>query len=165
MSFLQKIFKYEYLRKEHLLGFDKYKYSCVDNSPLSKYVMHPFWNTIVKLYPMWLAPNVLTFVGFLCLIVNFLFFSIYDYSFYGYCFNRDDCLPSNAANLTQRQIYFQTHLKDSKTVPSDVCSCIPRWLWLLLAVCQFLSHHLGKFSQNNSLFIPLITHKKSHDTI
>lgn len=113
----------------------------MDNSPLSKYVMHPFWNAIVNLYPKWLAPNLLTFTGFLCLIVNFVFFSIYDYSFYGYCFDRDDCRPENALNLTSRQENFQLNL--NKYVPENVCSCIPRWLWLVLTICQFLSHHLG----------------------
>ena len=57
-----------YLKPEHLAGFDQYKvnddsgltlndfineilnlqYSAIDTSPLSKYVMHPFWNACVK---------------------------------------------------------------------------------------------------------------------
>jgi ethanolaminephosphotransferase len=121
--------------------------------------MHPFWNAIVNFYPKWLAPNILTFVGFLCLIVEFILFSIYDYSFYGYCFNRDDCLSESAANLTARQLYFQEHLGEFKNVPSNVCSCIPRWLWLVLAICQFLSHHLdgtdGKQARRTGSSTPL----------
>jgi ethanolaminephosphotransferase len=160
---LSKIFSYEYLRKEHLQGFDKYKYSCIDSSPLSNYVMHPFWNIIVKIYPMWLAPNLITFVGFLCLILQFLLFTLYDYSLYGYCFNRDNCLPSNSFNLTERAAYFQLHLNDEfknrQAPPSDVCSCIPRWLWLVLSVCQFLSHHLdgtdGKQARRTGSSTPL----------
>ena len=106
--------------------------------------MHPFWNAIVKIYPKWLAPNILTFTGFLCLIVNFVFFSIYDYSFYGYCMNREDCSAANELNLSMRASLFQDNIKIVNTVPGDVCSCIPRWLWLLISICQFLSHHLGK---------------------
>lgn len=29
-------------------GVRKHKYSCVDTSPLSNYVLHPFWNYIVQ---------------------------------------------------------------------------------------------------------------------
>uniref|UniRef100_A0A8C6G1Z6 Uncharacterized protein n=1 Tax=Moschus moschiferus TaxID=68415 RepID=A0A8C6G1Z6_MOSMO len=42
---------YEYVSPEQLAGFDKYKYSAVDTNPLSLYVMHPFWNTVVKVFP------------------------------------------------------------------------------------------------------------------
>lgn len=109
--------------------------------------MHPFWNFIVELYPRWLAPNLLTFVGFLCLIVNFLLFSIYDYSFYGYCANQEDCV--NMQNLTKNQLYFQNNMNSFETIPSYICSCIPQWLWMVLSICQFLSHHLG----NNKIIL------------
>uniref|UniRef100_A0A8C0J8X5 Uncharacterized protein n=1 Tax=Chelonoidis abingdonii TaxID=106734 RepID=A0A8C0J8X5_CHEAB len=46
--FLAAMAGYEYVTPEQLAGFDKYKYSAVDSNPLSLYVMHPFWNTIVK---------------------------------------------------------------------------------------------------------------------
>uniref|UniRef100_A0A674G809 Selenoprotein I n=1 Tax=Taeniopygia guttata TaxID=59729 RepID=A0A674G809_TAEGU len=39
----------EYVSPEQLAGFSKYKYSAVDSNPLSLYVMHPFWNAVVKL--------------------------------------------------------------------------------------------------------------------
>lgn len=131
----------------------------MDNSPLSKYVMHPFWNAIVNLYPRWLAPNVLTFTGFLCLIMNFILFSIYDYSFFGYCFDRNDCLAENSANLTARQDYYNENLSSFGKVPLHVCSCIPAWLWFVASICQFLSHHLdgtdGKQARRTQSSSPL----------
>lgn len=124
--------------------------------------MHPFWDAIVKLYPKWLAPNVLTFTGFMCLIVQFILFSIYDYSLYGYCFNRDDCLEENSLNLTLRHNEFKSNiLKDPANVvlPANLCSCIPRWLWFILAISQFLSHHLdgtdGKQARRTGSSSPL----------
>lgn len=72
---------YDYVTKEQLAGFDKYKYSAVDTNPLSVYVMHPFWNTVVKIMPRWLAPNLITFTGFMFLVLNFLILSYYDYDF------------------------------------------------------------------------------------
>uniref|UniRef100_A0AAY4CG94 Ethanolaminephosphotransferase 1 n=1 Tax=Denticeps clupeoides TaxID=299321 RepID=A0AAY4CG94_9TELE len=73
---------YEYVTPEQLSGFDKYKYSAVDTNPLSIYVMHPFWNSVVKVLPTWLAPNLITFTGFMFLVLNFLILSFYDFDFY-----------------------------------------------------------------------------------
>ncbi|ESN95058.1 hypothetical protein HELRODRAFT_115001 [Helobdella robusta] len=73
--------EFKYLSKNVLLGFDNYKYSSVDTSPVSIYIMHPFWNWLVKFYPMWLAPNVLTFSGFMLLVITLLLFTIFDYNY------------------------------------------------------------------------------------
>lgn len=72
---------YEYVTQDQLAGFDKYKYSAVDTNPLSVYVMHPFWNFVVKFLPTWLAPNLITFTGFMLLVLNFLMLSFYDFDF------------------------------------------------------------------------------------
>ena len=59
---------YPFLSKEVLDGFKyKYKYSSQDTSPFSNWVMHPFWNRLVLIFPAWVAPNVMTFSGFLAL--------------------------------------------------------------------------------------------------
>lgn len=160
MGLLKKIFSVEYLRKDQLAGLDRYKYSCVDTSPLSIYVMQPFWSAVVNLYPIWLAPNLITFTGFSFLLLQSLLFSIYDYSFYGYCFDRANCLDENAANLSANWADFQQNIKAyDDTVPDNVCSCVPRWLFALIAVCQFLSHHLdgtdGKQARRTGSSSPL----------
>nr|XP_033792604.1 ethanolaminephosphotransferase 1 isoform X2 [Geotrypetes seraphini] len=71
-----------YVTPEQLAGFDKYKYSAVDTNPFSLYLMHPFWNAIVKIFPRWLAPNLITFCGFLLLVFNFFLVAFYDPDFY-----------------------------------------------------------------------------------
>nr|XP_014340992.1 PREDICTED: ethanolaminephosphotransferase 1 [Latimeria chalumnae] len=73
---------YEYVMQEQLAGFDKYKYSAVDSNPLSVYVMHPFWNCVVKILPTWLAPNLITFCGFMLLVLNFFLLAYFDFDFY-----------------------------------------------------------------------------------
>lgn len=73
---------YEYVTAEQLAGFDKYKYSAVDTNPLSLYVMHPFWNSVVKILPTWLAPNLITFFGFMLLVFNFVLLTFFDFHFY-----------------------------------------------------------------------------------
>jgi len=69
---------FAYITPEQLEGFDGYKYSSKDTSPLSNYVMHPFWNATVKLFPRWIAPNLLTLTGFLFLVSQTLLFSHHD---------------------------------------------------------------------------------------
>lgn len=58
-----------------------YKYSCIDTSPFSHYIMHPFWSFVVEFYPRWLAPNLITFIGFLLTVLYFLILSFYDPDF------------------------------------------------------------------------------------
>nr|XP_002125974.2 ethanolaminephosphotransferase 1 [Ciona intestinalis] len=71
-----------YITEQELSGFDTYKYSCKDTSPLSNYVMHPFWNEAVKLFPRWLAPNVMTFGGFVLLILQYILLWYFDPTYY-----------------------------------------------------------------------------------
>ncbi|KAF7272694.1 ethanolaminephosphotransferase 1-like [Rhynchophorus ferrugineus] len=71
----------EYLNREHLDGFDHYKYNCKDTGLLSIYVMHPFWNWVVEYCPRNIAPNLLTFSGFLCTCLMYLMFALMDYNF------------------------------------------------------------------------------------
>jgi len=175
MGFLANLFSYEYISEKHLKGLDSYKYSCVDTSPLSKHVMQPLWNTLVNALPRWLAPNVLTFTGFMFLILEFALFTVYDYSFFGWCEDRDLCTtPDGLANLSSSQSHFYDNLsaytiRKSETselaaqkvvvVPASVCSCVPRILWLILAICQLLSHHLdgmdGKQARRTGSSSPL----------
>ncbi|OQR68028.1 ethanolaminephosphotransferase 1-like [Tropilaelaps mercedesae] len=58
------------------------KYSAIDTSPLSNYVMHPFWNQCVKLVPRSIAPNCLTFGGFMLNVVSLVLLSWYDFDFF-----------------------------------------------------------------------------------
>lgn len=118
------------------------QYSSIDSSPIGKYITHPFWNFVVKVCtikillpvsscnainllfssstfcyqfcPTWIAPNVLTFSGFLLTVVNFVMFAYYD-----------PCFDASSANQ-----------------PDD--PPIPRWVFLAAAINLFLAHTLGK---------------------
>ncbi|BFZ16875.1 hypothetical protein BsWGS_19914 [Bradybaena similaris] len=118
-----------YLSKEVLSGFDNYKYSAVDTSPVSKYICHPFWNRCVTLVPIWLAPNILTLSGFLFLLLNFAVMTYYDPHFYAACRNHPEHPP------------------------------IPNWVWLMGAINNFLAHTLdgidGKQARRTKSSSPL----------
>ncbi|TVY30325.1 putative CDP-alcohol phosphatidyltransferase class-I family protein [Lachnellula hyalina] len=62
-----------YVRQDKLPGLKQYKYSGVDHSLLSRYVLKPFYtNFVIKCFPMWMAPNLITLTGFSFVIVNVL---------------------------------------------------------------------------------------------
>ncbi|XP_059055854.1 ethanolaminephosphotransferase 1-like [Achroia grisella] len=117
------MFNYKYLTREQLEGFNNYKYMAIDTSPLSVYVMHPFWNKVVELVPRWVAPNVLTFAGFLLTVLDFLLLSYYDYDYYA--------ASAPYHNETVSELPLNGHVEN-----------IPQSLWFVLAVFLFLAYTL-----------------------
>ncbi|XP_034618780.1 ethanolaminephosphotransferase 1-like isoform X2 [Trachemys scripta elegans] len=71
----------QYVTAHQRAGFRRYQYSAVDTNPLSVYVMQPLWNRIVKIVPLWIAPNLLTFSGFLMILINYFLLSFYDWDY------------------------------------------------------------------------------------
>lgn len=60
----------EELSDEALMPLKSYKYSSVDKSFISNYILRHYWNAFVELLPMWLAPNMVTLLGFFFIIGN-----------------------------------------------------------------------------------------------
>ncbi|KAJ8120812.1 hypothetical protein O1611_g10268 [Lasiodiplodia mahajangana] len=60
----------ECVSDEALIHLRSYKYSAVDKSPVSNYILRPYWNAFVELLPLWLAPNMVTLLGFCFILVN-----------------------------------------------------------------------------------------------
>ncbi|KAJ9155537.1 CDP-alcohol phosphatidyltransferase [Pleurostoma richardsiae] len=62
-----------YLRASQLPGLKEYKYSAVDRSLTSKYILKPFYtNVVIKMFPKSMAPNAITLTGFSFVVINFL---------------------------------------------------------------------------------------------
>ncbi|KAI0384990.1 Choline/ethanolaminephosphotransferase [Hypomontagnella monticulosa] len=60
-----------YVRQEFLPNLKAYKYSGVDHSLTSKYILKPFYtNFVIKCFPMWMAPNLITLTGFMFVVAN-----------------------------------------------------------------------------------------------
>ncbi|KAI1342842.1 CDP-alcohol phosphatidyltransferase [Xylariaceae sp. FL0016] len=60
----------ECISEDALIHLKSYKYSAVDKSPVSHYILRPYWNAFVELMPLWLAPNMVTLLGFCCVLAN-----------------------------------------------------------------------------------------------
>lgn len=59
-----------YLDIRHLRQLDGYSYRSVDKSPISNHVMRHWWTWSSHFMPIWLAPNLITTLGFLVVLVN-----------------------------------------------------------------------------------------------
>src|SRR3989338_5569538 len=62
--------KFKYIDKKGEEHLRTYAYHGNDLSILSK-VMRPFWEVSVRLLPLWIAPNLVTFLGFLFIIAMY----------------------------------------------------------------------------------------------
>ncbi|KAH0289502.1 sn-1,2-diacylglycerol cholinephosphotransferas-like protein [Aureobasidium namibiae CBS 147.97] len=62
-----------YIRQDRLPKLKEYKYSGVDHSLLSRYVLKPFYtHVVINCFPMSMAPNLITLSGFSFVIMNLL---------------------------------------------------------------------------------------------
>lgn len=62
-----------YVRHHYLPNLKKYQYSSVDRSLVSKYILKPFYtHVVINMFPMGMAPNMITLSGFMFVIANFL---------------------------------------------------------------------------------------------
>ncbi|KAK8201967.1 Phosphotransferase [Zalaria obscura] len=62
-----------YIRQDRLPKLKEYKYSGVDHSLVSRYVLKPFYtNVVINCFPMSMAPNLITLSGFSFVLLNIL---------------------------------------------------------------------------------------------
>ncbi|KAL2707368.1 Cholinephosphotransferase 1 [Kluyveromyces marxianus] len=61
-----------FIPHENLVKLKEYKYQSEDRSIISKHILKPFWSQFVKIFPLWMAPNVVTLSGFGFIIINVL---------------------------------------------------------------------------------------------
>ncbi|KAK3983915.1 putative choline/ethanolaminephosphotransferase [Cladorrhinum sp. PSN332] len=67
----------ECVSEDALIHLKSYKYSSVDKSPISNYVLKHWWNAFVEVLPLWVAPNMVTLLGFFCILINVALLVIY----------------------------------------------------------------------------------------
>ena len=65
-----------YVSNEYFDNLRNYKYRSTDSSISYKYIISPLCNHLVKLFPKWVAPNVITISGF---VLNLLYFLVTSY--------------------------------------------------------------------------------------
>ncbi|KAF7723078.1 hypothetical protein EC973_002362 [Apophysomyces ossiformis] len=59
-----------YIPTESLPNLHRYKYGGIDKSLVSRHILTPYWNALVKIFPLWVAPNMITLLGLICILFN-----------------------------------------------------------------------------------------------
>ncbi|KAI7901262.1 CDP-alcohol phosphatidyltransferase-domain-containing protein [Cokeromyces recurvatus] len=68
---------YEYITEKRLENLRFYKYASIDKSYLSKYVLRHYWDFAITLFPKWIAPNLITLIGLLFMVINVIIICIW----------------------------------------------------------------------------------------
>ncbi|CAO3700658.1 unnamed protein product [Rhizopus microsporus] len=61
-----------YIPENSIEGLRRYRYSGIDKSLVSRYVLSRYWNNLIKLFPLWMAPNMITLLGLMTIMINVL---------------------------------------------------------------------------------------------
>ncbi|KAG2353958.1 hypothetical protein BDR07DRAFT_1431272 [Suillus spraguei] len=72
------IFSMGYLSLPALKNLKKYSYQGVDESLVSRYLLTPYWNWFIKLFPLTIAPNTITLLGLCIVAFNVITLLYYD---------------------------------------------------------------------------------------
>ncbi|KAG1726148.1 CDP-alcohol phosphatidyltransferase-domain-containing protein [Suillus lakei] len=67
-----------YLSQSALKNLKKYSYKGVDESLVSHYLLTPYWNWFIKLFPLTIAPNTITLLGLCIVVFNVVTLLYYD---------------------------------------------------------------------------------------
>lgn len=69
---------YDATSEPALKPLKSYRYSGVDRSFISRYILTPYWNACVKQFPIWMAPNLITFIGFILMLSTLVVLVVHD---------------------------------------------------------------------------------------
>ena len=69
----------KYLSDKSLVGLKNYKYQSGEYGFMD-YKMTPFWNACVEFLPIWMAPNLVTLIGFTVMVGSNMMYLPYDLS-------------------------------------------------------------------------------------
>jgi ethanolaminephosphotransferase len=69
--------RHECVSEDALQHLKTYKYSSVDKSFISRYILKHYWNGFVELLPLWIAPNLVTLLGFFFILGNVVLLELY----------------------------------------------------------------------------------------
>lgn len=72
--------KANFITSEGLLELKNYKYKPGKYTKIDN-LLNPYWEWVVSLVPMWVAPNVITFVGWILVILSYVNILRFDYTF------------------------------------------------------------------------------------
>lgn len=67
-----------FIPQSAIVHLDEYRYQSEDRSLTTKYILKPFWLKFERIFPIWMAPNMVTLLGLLFIIVSDLLVFYFD---------------------------------------------------------------------------------------
>lgn len=163
---------FDYIPPSRRQNLHLYKYSGTDKSLVSKYILGPYWNWLVTLFPLTIAPNTITLSGLALVAINFATLAYIDPAL--------ECatqlkLDPTAHSLALANAFPQDALPIRSLFPNfaipapvqkldfapsaNSASCIPAWIFYTWAVCLFAYQSLdsidGKQARRTGMAGPL----------
>ncbi|KAI8070516.1 CDP-alcohol phosphatidyltransferase-domain-containing protein [Gongronella butleri] len=74
---MPSLFTSDFLSQDQLDNLKLYKYAAVDRSFTTKYILRHYWSACIELFPMSIAPNMITLIGLFFMIINVFLATIY----------------------------------------------------------------------------------------
>ncbi|EPQ31580.1 uncharacterized protein PFL1_00913 [Pseudozyma flocculosa PF-1] len=163
---------FDYIPAARRQNLHLYKYSGTDKSLVSKYVLGPWWNWLVTLFPLSVAPNTITLSGLALVAINFGTLAYIDPALQ--CATQLK-LDSTAHTLALREAYPHDalpvrNLFSNFAIPQPVqkvdfapsshsATCLPPWIFYTWAICLFAYQSLdsidGKQARRTGMAGPL----------
>ncbi|KAJ9477679.1 Choline/ethanolaminephosphotransferase 1 [Pseudozyma hubeiensis] len=166
---------FDYIPKSRVKNLHLYKYSGTDKSLVSKYILGPYWNWLVTLFPTSVAPNTITLSGLLLVFVNFATLAYVDPGLEcatqlkldntAHTLALNSAFPSDAKLLPVNPLFSNFGIPGSAAkvdfAPrADTASrCLPAWVFYTWALCLFAYQSLdaidGKQARRTGMAGPL----------
>lgn len=165
----------DYIPRSRVNNLHLYKYSGTDKSLVSKYILGPYWNWLVELFPKSVAPNTITLSGLLLVFVNFATLAYVDpglecatqLKLDGAAHTRalHAAFPSDAKLLPVAPLFANFGIPaaaakvDFAPTAHAAGRCLPPWVFYTWALCLFAYQSLdsidGKQARRTGMAGPL----------
>lgn len=166
---------FDYIPSSRVGNLHLYKYSGTDKSLVSKYILGPYWNWLVTLFPTSVAPNTITLSGLLLVFVNFANLAYVDPGLEcatqlkldptAHKLALNSAFPSDASLLPVAPIFTNFGIPGSAAKvdfaprTDTVGRCLPPWIFYTWAICLFAYQSLdsidGKQARRTGMAGPL----------
>lgn len=165
----------DYIPPSRVKNLHLYKYSGTDKSLVSKYVLGPYWNWLVTLFPTSVAPNTITLSGLLLVLVNFATLAYVDPGLEcatqlkldptAHALALNSAFPSDAQLLAVKPLFPNFGIPgavakiDFAPRADSASRCLPAWVFYTWALCLFAYQSLdaidGKQARRTGMAGPL----------
>lgn len=147
---------YHYIGTAHRDAILGYRYSSTDQSLLSRYVLGPYWNWLVTLFPTTIAPNTITLLGLVLVLSNVISLLWLDPTL-------EHATASRRMLFEQRNdlpvVPLLYRYGNPSTGPAEYTPVLPPWLLYVWALCLFAYQSLdsidGKQARRTGMSGPL----------